>query len=155
MPVSWSASMWSDPLGFCPPFQTWPAQPRLGSVVVESHKVKLLGKGAYGIAWAWYWPDAAPSQRVIEWVWAVFSKVWKVKDKESSRTSLSVCRLMTSMPVQYTWLLILDDCYAMKLFKTGWRLWPPTRVIHINLRQKVHSNEVAVSKYETIDSIRR
>ena len=36
------------------------------------------------------------------------------------------------------------------LFKTGWRLWPPTRVIHINLRQKVHSNEVAVSKYETI-----
>ena len=29
------------------------------------------------------------------------------------------------------------------LFKTGWRLWPPTRVIHINLRQKVHSNEVA------------
>jgi len=29
------------------------------------------------------------------------------------------------------------------IFKTGWRLWPPTRVIHINLRQKVHSNEVA------------
>ena len=36
------------------------------------------------------------------------------------------------------------------IFKTGWRLWPPTRVIHMNLRQKVHSNEVAVSKYETI-----
>ena len=29
------------------------------------------------------------------------------------------------------------------IFKTGWRLWPPTRVIHMNLRQKVHSNEVA------------
>ena len=44
----------------------------------------------------------------------------------------------------------LGGGFKYALFKTGWRLWPPTRVIHINLRQKVHSNEVAVSKYETI-----
>ena len=48
------------------------------------------------------------------------------------------------------WMMEDDGRWMIDIFKTGWRLWPPTRVIHINLRQKVHSNEVAVSKYETI-----
>ena len=88
--------------------------PRLGSVM-ESHKVKLLGKGAYGIAWAWY---RLMLHQAREW-WSdltFFRKVWKVKDKESSRTSLSVCRLMTPIQVQYRrWLLIMDDYCAIKL----------------------------------------